>query len=129
MLRGLCVASFFILHCSFFICEAQTPEFAHSTHDFGKVAHSTKEISHRFTFTNTGSEPLVITKTVTGCACVKADFSKRPVAPGESGFVEVVYEVSKKEAGVFYKVVDVYTNSAEQPRVSLIVKGNAVSDK
>lgn len=105
----------------------QGPHFAfgQTEYDFGEVPHKTKQIEHRFEFTNDGTEPLVITRTMVSCSCVKVSYDKKPVPPGEKGEIVVVYEVSKKEAGVFRKVVDVYSNSVER-RISLIVKGNAV---
>jgi len=94
-------------------------------YDFGKVAHSLPRVEHRFAFTNDGTAPLVITRAATSCSCVKVSYDKRPIPPGGKGEVRVVYEVNKKEAGVFYKVIEIYSNTPEK-RLNLIVKGNAV---
>ena len=99
-------------------------KFDEMTHDFGTVAHSLSGITHRFEFTNDGTEPLVITKTATSCTCTKVSYIKKPVPPGGRGWIEVLYEVNKKEPGVFYKAVEIYSNSVDK-RISLVVKGNA----
>jgi hypothetical protein len=45
--------------------------------------------------------------------------------PGAKGKVAVIYEPNKKESGVFYKAIDIYTNTSEK-RHTLIVKGRAI---
>ncbi len=100
-------------------------DFTETEYDFGKVARSSREIEHCFEFTNDGTEPVVITKTLTSCSCVKTEYGKKPIPPGGKGEIKVTYEVNKKESGVFYKVIEVYSNSADK-RNNLIVKGNAV---
>jgi hypothetical protein len=126
----------FLIFCSlstfnFQLSTAATQEpgarfaFERTEYDFGDVPHNTKKIEYRFEFTNAGSEPLVITRALTSCSCVKVSYDKQPVPPGEKGTITVAYEVSKKEPGVFYKLIEVYSNSVDR-RISLIVKGNAV---
>lgn len=95
------------------------------SHDFGDIDHRSKQIGHSFEFTNDGSEPLVITRTLTSCSCIKITHDKKPVPPGGRGTISVVYEVSKKEPGVFYKTIEIYSNSVDK-RNNLIIKGNAV---
>jgi hypothetical protein len=99
--------------------------FASTEYDFGEIAHSLPKAECRFAFTNDGTVPLVITKVLTSCSCVKVDYGKRPIPPGATGEIVVTYEVNKKEAGVFYKVIEIYSNSVEK-RNNLIVKGNAI---
>jgi hypothetical protein len=99
--------------------------FENTEYDFGNIPHKSPKVEHRFAFTNDGTAPLVITKALTSCSCVKVEYSKKPIPPGGRGEIIVVYEVNKKESGVFYKVIEIYSNSAER-RNNLIVKGNAV---
>jgi hypothetical protein len=110
--------------------EKGKPAGAHMTfekteHDFGNINHKLPKVECRFTFTNDGTAPLVITKILTSCSCVKTEYPKKPIPPGGIGEIKVTYEVNKKESGVFYKVVEVYSNSTDR-RNNLIVKGNAV---
>lgn len=98
--------------------------FESAEHDFGVIDHSLPRIDHRFVFTNDGSEPLVITRALTSCNCVKVRYDKKPVPPGGRGEIAVVYEVNKKEPGVFYKVIEIHANTPVK-RHNLIIKGNA----
>lgn len=106
---------------------AQKIEFARLSHDFGEIARREGDVSYRFAFTNTGAEPLVVTRTAVSCSCVRVIAPKETIAPGVTGFLEVVYRAGKQFPGEFYKVVDVYTNS-EVRRVSLVIKGVATDD-
>jgi hypothetical protein len=101
--------------------------FERTEHDFGKVAHRLSKVECVFAFTNDGTAPLVITRAATSCSCVKVNYPKKPIPPGGKGEIKVVYEVNKKEAGVFYKVIELYSNAPEK-RLNLIVKGNAVEE-
>ncbi len=107
----------------------QGPHFAFESteYDFGDIPHKSPKVECRFAFTNDGTAPLVITKVLTSCSCVKVDYGKRPIPPGGSGEIVVVYEVNKKESGVFYKVIEIYSNSSER-RNNLVVKGNAIEE-
>jgi hypothetical protein len=95
--------------------------FAATEHNFGKVAENGRPVSHTFEFTNEGSRPIVITRVSTTCKCTKYDFSKRPVPPGGKGKITVTYN-PKKQSGVFYKVIQVFTNCSQE-RVMLTIKG------
>lgn len=99
--------------------------FDKTEHDFGSIPHKSKQVECTFEFTNEGSAPLVITKVVTSCTCTKADYPKKPVMPGQKGSIRVIYEPSKKEPGVFYKAVEVYSNSADAKRKTIVVRGKA----
>lgn len=120
-----------VLTFSVIIAAAQTPnapeiEFMQTEYDFGDVPHNSKSVECEFEFVNTGTAPLVIVKTVTSCTCTRATFDKRPIQPGERSKIIVSYEPQKKEAGVFYKAVDVYTNALSSKRQTITVKGRAV---
>ena len=90
----------------FAAAEARKPEGAHlalehPTHDFGDVPRKGGDLVHEFRFTNDGTAPLVILRAMTSCSCLKTSYPKRPVAPGDSGVIRVVYEPHKSEPGVF----------------------------
>ncbi|MDR2913046.1 MAG: DUF1573 domain-containing protein [Alistipes sp.] len=129
MKKLLLVLAFSIFNFQFSIAQAQAqgPHFAFESteFDFGAIDHSLPKVECRFAFTNDGTAPLVITRTLTSCSCVKVAYDKKPIPPGGRGEIVVTYEVNKKEAGVFYKVIEIYSNSPER-RNNLIVKGNAV---
>ncbi len=100
-------------------------EFEVAEHDFGDIKQKGGDVSFEFRYTNKGDAPLVITRIVTSCSCTKADYGKRPVAPGQSGVVKITYEPGKKELGVFYKAIQVFTNDPAGRQV-IVIKGRAV---
>lgn len=65
-------------------------------HDFGNVKQNS-ENKYSFDFTNTGSEPLVITNAVGSCGCTVPDYPKEPIAPGASAQINVVYKPGTQE--------------------------------
>lgn len=98
---------------------------AEHVHDFGDVPRRGGDLHYEFAYTNTGSAPLVLLRVQTSCSCLKASFSKRPVAPGASEVIRITYEPLKSEPGSFNKVIQVYSNSAGG-RELLTVQGNAL---
>jgi len=97
----------------------------HKVHDFGDIPRKGGDLVHEFTFTNGGTAPLVLLRAGITCSCLKASFPKRPVAPGDSGTIRVVYEPHKAEPGTFNKVIQIYSNSVGG-RELLTVLGNSV---
>lgn len=65
--------------------------FSESEFDFGDIEEGEK-ITHEFSFTNTGDEPLVISKAVGSCGCTVPDWPKEPIAAGETGVIKVQYD-------------------------------------
>lgn len=88
---------------------ATSISFEKSTHDFGKVMQDS-ENSYRFKFTNTGSEPLVITNVQASCGCTAPNYPKHPIKPGESDEILVEYRPGKQE-GQQNKTVTVTANT------------------
>lgn len=98
--------------------------FAKAEHNFGTVPEGGRKVRHTFEFTNTGTQPLVITRISTTCRCVDYSFSKKPVPPDGKGEITITYN-PKKQDGVFYKVVQVFSNTAEE-RHLLTVRGEVI---
>jgi|SRR5690606_3145805 len=71
-------------------------DFKESTHDFGNILQDS-ENTKIFTFTNTGTEPLIIENAKGSCGCTVPQYPKEPVAPGESGEIKVVYKPGKQK--------------------------------
>ena len=103
-------------------------EFDRTNHNFGDVDRKGKSCTCIFTFTNVGDSPLVLTRVVTSCSCLKASFSKRPVAPNEKGEILITYEPYKSGAGAFNKVIRIRSNSVTKTDY-LTVQGNSIDPK
>lgn len=96
-----------------------------TSHNFGDVPRRGGDLVYEITFRNEGTAPLVLTRVVTSCSCLKVHFSKRPVAPNEEGHLKIIYEPHKSEAGAFNKVIQIYSN-AEGGRELITVQGNSI---
>lgn len=99
----------------------------HTAHDFGEVPRKGGNIEHGFPFTNDGKVPLVIVRAQTSCTCLKITYPKRPVAPGSSDTIRVVYEPHKSEPGSFNKLIQIFSN-AENSREILTVQGFSIEE-
>jgi hypothetical protein len=83
--------------------------FKAESHDFGKIKQDS-ENHYVFNFINTGQEPLVISNAVGSCGCTVPEYPKHPIAPGETGEINVVYKPGKQE-GQQNKTVTVTANT------------------
>lgn len=85
-------------------------EVAEEAYDFGTVKEGEK-VEHEFTFTNTGSSPLILSNVQASCGCTTPEYSKNPIAPGEQGSVKVVFN-SAGQLGKQHKVITIASNAA-----------------
>jgi hypothetical protein len=81
-------------------------------HDFGTITEG-ENVGTIFRFTNSGDGPLIIGSATTSCGCTVPKFSNKPVAPGESGTLEVVFDSSHRE-GKQTKTISVRSNAEPQ---------------
>lgn len=102
---------------------AQKPiaKFTDTSHDFGTFKEEVGKVSHTFEFTNTGNSPLILTNVQASCGCTTPKWSKKPVAPGQKGFVVVTYN-AKGRPGPFTKTITV-SNNSEEAKILLNIKG------
>ena len=78
-------------------------------HNFGAVKAG-ERVGSIFPFTNTGDADLVMTSATASCGCTVPKYSKKPVAPGDAGTVEVVFDTSGRD-GIQTKTVVVQSNA------------------
>ena len=93
-----------------------------TVHDFGTIK-SGVPVEHKFTFTNSGNEALVITSVQASCGCTVTEYTKEPIQMGHKGFVKATYNAAK--VGVFSKTVTIKANTTEES-VILTIKGEVV---
>ena len=97
--------------------------FKEYEHNFGKITAGEK-VAYIFTFENTGTGPLVISSATTSCGCTVSKYDKKPVPPGKSGIIEVVFNSSGYE-GIQTKTVTIKSN-ASKPIVLLKITGEVI---
>ena len=79
--------------------EGPLPElaFEETEHDFGTITEG-DVVTKKFTFTNTGEAPLIISNAAASCGCTIPTYPKdKPIAPGETGEIEVQYNSRGKK--------------------------------
>jgi len=107
---------------------AQTVEpnmtFNTEKHDFGKIKESGGNVEFQFAFTNLGAEPIVINDVKSTCGCTTPSWSKKPVAPGEKGYIKAVFNPYNRP-GVFHKSITVKSNAKNSP-VTLHISGEVI---
>ncbi|MFK8056682.1 MAG: DUF1573 domain-containing protein [Saprospiraceae bacterium] len=93
--------------------------FSESSFNFGAVDEGAI-VSHRFSFKNTGKQPLVITRGSSTCGCTVPEFPRTPIAPGDTSSVKVVFNTDNK-SGPQKKPVTLTANTyPSQTTISLI---------
>ncbi len=102
--------------------------FDNYLHDFGNVNRKGGDLRWTFEFTNDGESPLVIMRVTTTCTCLKFDYPRRPISPGETGQINIVYEPHKVEEGNFHRVLQVFSNSVDGRKL-LFIQGNSIDRK
>lgn len=90
-------------------------EVTDDAYEFGVITEGEK-VEHEFTFTNTGSTPLIISNVQASCGCTTPEYSKNPIAPGGQGSVKVVFN-SDGQLGKQHKVITITSNAASKHTV------------
>ncbi len=84
--------------------------------DFGQIREQDGEVSHTFTFTNTGTTPFVIENVSVACGCTRPQFSKAPVLPGKSAQISVAFDPEGRP-GRFLKDIVITSNQGANHNV------------
>ena len=98
--------------------------FRQYEHNFGRIEEGEK-VGCVFTFDNRGTAPLVISSAVTSCGCTVPKYDTRPIPPGGSGTLEVVFDSSGRN-GQQTKTITVKSN-ATKPVVLLRITGEVIN--
>jgi hypothetical protein len=99
--------------------------FREYEHQFGKVDEGEK-VGCIFTFENTGTSDLVILAATTTCGCTVPEYDRKPVSPGETGKLEVIFDTSGRN-GVQSKVITIRSN-ASNPVVLLKITAEVITN-
>jgi hypothetical protein len=94
-----------------------TPQFTfvEEEHDFGLLVDGEK-VSYSFVFTNTGDAPLIISNAKGSCGCTVPNWPKNPIAPGETGNIDVSFNSSGRK-GIQNKAVTLTANTNPNRKV------------
>lgn len=104
---------------------SQSPQakivFSKLEHNFGTFKEKDGLQSYTFTFENKGNMPLILNNVMASCGCTTPEWTQKPVAPGEKGFIKVSYNPQGRP-GRFHKTISVSTN-AENAQTILRIEG------
>ncbi|WP_163718182.1 DUF1573 domain-containing protein [Mangrovibacterium lignilyticum] len=95
--------------------------FETTEHDFGSFKEAAGPQAYNFAFQNSGATPLILNNVQASCGCTTPEWTKKPIAPGEKGFIKVSYNPANRP-GAFNKSITV-TSNGETPRTILRIKG------
>lgn len=104
--------------------DSTTVEVIDTAYNFGKVTDGEK-VEYSYRFKNTGNHPLVVTSATASCGCTVPQKPERPILPGETGFIKVVFD-SKGRVGSAHKTITVLSN-ANPPFVELLLSGEVMA--
>jgi hypothetical protein len=100
-----------------------------NTYDFGELLRG-PAAPHKFEFTNTGNQPLIVQDVTPSCGCTNVDWIKSPVLPGQKGWIQLSLK-TEEQHGVFDKEVYIRSNAITphgEKRFTINIKGNAVDE-
>ena len=112
----------FIGLISFSIQAQAKIEFKSDTIDYGTIDKGADGV-RVFEFTNTGNEPLIISKVTSSCGCTVPKKPEAPIMPGKTGEISVKYDTNRVMP--IRKTITVISN-AETPTVALKIKGEVI---
>ena len=88
--------------------------------DYGIIKK--KSDGHReFTYTNNGTEPLIILEVTTSCGCTAVKWDKSPLISGKRNAIRINYNTS--HIGPFRKTILVQSNDPDAGKTILYIKG------
>ena len=93
-----------------------TMEFEEKTFDFGTITEG-EMVSHTYSFTNTGENPLVLNGARGSCGCTVPSWPREPIGPGESADITVEFN-SKNKVGKRNQTVTITANT--EPNQTII---------
>jgi len=125
-----------ILVCALFLCGsvavnaqdaaktgttgAASMKFDEVEYNYGTIKQG-DVVEHKFTFTSTGKEPLVISQAQGSCGCTVPEWPKEAIKKGEKGVIKVTFNSAGK-MGPQDKTVTLMSNASDSPMV-LHIKG------
>lgn len=98
-----------------------TMSFSETEFDFGTVNEGEK-VSHTYTFTNTGNEPLILSNAKGSCGCTVPSWPREPIAPGATGEITVEFNSKNKKGKRNQKVT--ITANTNPPQSFIYLKGD-----
>jgi len=91
-------------------------------HDYGTIYQNADGNTY-FVYTNTGQEPLILSRVKSSCGCTVPKWSRQPLLTGQSDTLKVRYDT--KRIGTFHKTITIMSN-ATVSRLVVNIKGKVI---
>jgi hypothetical protein len=101
-------------------------QFREESFDFGDIQEKAGSVTHQFEFTNMTNRPIKILGVKPSCGCTTPDWTKEPILPGKTGFVQARFD-PKGRPGFFNKHLTV-TSDADSNPIMLAIKGSVARE-
>ena len=99
--------------------DSTTVQLIDSVYNFGNIKQG-QSVSFNFKFKNTGKKALIVTNASASCGCTVPEKPERPIMPGQTSFIKVVFNRTGK-SGHQDKNVTVSANTNPSfPTIKLI---------
>jgi hypothetical protein len=98
-----------------------TIAFEEERFDFGETTEG-EVVKHTYKFTNTGDEPLIISRAKGSCGCTVPKYTTDPIAPGDSGEMTVEFNTRGKRGRKSQKVT--ITANTTPPQTFIYIEGD-----
>lgn len=93
--------------------------FLNKNHDFTDTVEGTI-LTHDYSFTNTGTAPLVITGYNVACSCTSIVFPEKPIMPGQKGEISLRFD-TKGKTGYQSRKIEILSNAVNKVKLSFRV--------
>ncbi len=124
-MKRLIFITTFILLLSAYSASAQKVkeaaiEFTETIHNYDTIQQGKEAVCY-FYYKNSGNSPLVLYNAFSSCGCTIPKWNAKPLPPGKSDKIKVVYNAGNE--GSFQKTIVVKSNAKNEPQKVLRIKG------
>jgi hypothetical protein len=100
--------------------------FEPELHDYGQISiDSIPDGKVSFTVRNPGNQPLVLSNVRACCGTRVNDYTKKPIAPGETGFIEVQFRIAPQPHHI-RRTITIQSNATNRQTAILRIIGEVV---
>ncbi|MEI8059898.1 MAG: DUF1573 domain-containing protein [Ferruginibacter sp.] len=102
-----------------------TVQLIDSSFNFGTITEGEK-VAFSYRFKNTGTNPLIVFTTQTSCGCTVPEKPEKPVMPGETSYIKVVFNSAGKHG---HNEKDITVNANTTPAFPTLKLIGEIKDK
>ena len=102
-----------------------TVQMIDSAYNFGTITEGEK-VEYSYRFKNTGTNPLVIFEAHASCGCTVPEKPEKPILPGETGFLKVVFNSTGKKG---HNEKDITVSANANPAFPILKLSGEIKEK